>query len=312
MKRLFRVITIIFLLFIVSICVSSCKTEIEELEIQGLYMSEERIKEYLQPYEEYKVAIEEGKKRKIASSGWYNLSSKQESKIVSDGNSITTNTYINGEIYDSFSFIDKKAKIDIDVELSVIEKQENSHLQYSSNAKISIILIEGLLWIKGKMDFDIDGKNSVKSKIYKKYYCDEYNSLTYTMNDDVDLSQILEILEGIMEQFLNFKNGSIIESISKNFLDNLGSVSKDTSIYETEKGIMTETTNNDENSYSVEKASYEFEKDSYLFKNIELYSSINYKNVDKNSILEQKSYSKIRKKLMGIINEPINKSKYGW
>lgn len=298
---------ILLLLFAVLIGLSSCKKEIKELKLSGSIMSEKEMKEYINGYNKYALDISEGRKRKEISSNWYSFSSKFQTKDESENTTSFADITMSGDFYDSFTIIDRKVNLKMNFEMEMTKKEDDKTTKATLKGKLSFILVDGLWWIKGKVSYDVDDSQSFETKIYKKAAYNDKISLD-TDRMDVSMDDIFEVVDEMLP-FVNSQSGCVIEKLGSIFIYNLDK--KNSSVYQTKNGYMVEEiSGNGEDVSSVTRELYEFEKDSYIPKKIETYNCTK-KSGEKYSS-EVTSTLTIKKKLMGIINAPINKSKYGW
>lgn len=312
MRKKNKIITFLLLLFVALIGLSSCKKEIKELKLSGSKMSKEEIRNYVYNYEEYNTAIANGEIGKEISSNWYDFSGKYKYNSIEEEREAVSDISVNGEFYDSFSPMDLKIKINIDFETLLTTKEESKTIKHLTKGKYTLILINGIWWIKGKITSDIKNSYHYVSKTYRKI---SYKRLSFGENGFSE-DALYEIFDEVL--FFLFEEGSIMEKMGNNFIESLGKYSNEgdntdkvkNNVYKTKKATMTERIFNNEKESSIEKSIYEFEKNSYIPKKIESYNY--YKRTTDSKTSETITSLKIKKKLMGIINAPINKSRYGW
>lgn len=307
MKKKTKII-IVLLLFVVLIGLSSCKKKIKELEVSGSRMSKNEIQEYIDGYNKYALDISEGRRRKEISSNWYSFSSKFQTKTESENSTIFADISMNGDFYDSFAVMDKKFNLKMNFEMEMTEKEDDKTTKETFKGKISFILVDGLWWIKGKVSYDADDSESFKTTICQKIAAGDGISLDYMGGRFIEIVEVLDTIADMLP-FMDSHSGCVVEGLGETFIYKLDA--KNSDLYKTKNGYMLEEiSGNAGNKSSVTRELYEFEKDSYIPKKIETYNYT--KESGEKYSLEVTSTLIIKKKLMGIINAPINKSKYGW
>lgn len=306
-----KIKTIILFTVIVSFLMglTSCKKEIKEIELNGSRMSTKQLEKYVGDFNDYKSAEEDGSRRRNISSNWYNFSSAYKLKKDGKDSSVNADININGEFYDAFSPMDLKMKIKMDMDMDVSSTKEEKKYDSKYKCKLTMILVDGIWWIKGKTVLDMGKKVKISSQICKK---EKYNSdLSFDSDIIFEETSALEYIKEML--FFIDKKGSIMEELGSTFildLKNYLGEGDNRKVFKEENTLYKSKSIQEKTNSVVERQKYEFEKNSYIPKNIEVYEHT--KTLDSNTSEESTICTKISKKMMGIIGAPINKNKYGW
>lgn len=299
---------ILLLLFFVLIGLSSCKKEIKELKVSGSRMSQNEILEYIDGYYKYESDIVEGRKRKEISSNWYSFSSRFQTKDESENITAFSDISMSGDFYDSFVTMDRKVNLKMNLEMEMTEKKDDKTYKRKTKGKLSFILVDGLWWIKGKVSYEVDDSEKYETTMCHKIPVKDGMPVDYMGGRFIEIMEVLDKIANMLP-FMSSHRGCVVQGLGKNFIYKLDVRKSD--LFKTKNGfLLEESSGNTGKKSTVTRELYEFEKDSYIPKKIVKYNCTKESGEKSNS--EVTSTLTIKKKLMGIINAPIDKSKYGW
>lgn len=310
MKKRIKTMAFSLLIFAFLMGFTSCKKEIKELKLSGARMSTEQLTKYVDDFNAYEEAIKTGNQGRMVSSNWYDFSAVCQENIEGANSTIKADVKMKGEFHDAPSVMDMRMKIKANIDMDVDTHTEKENYKTKYKCKMTMILIDGIWWLNGKIVMD-GGKNyKLTSQICKKVEYDSKISLNIGDINDVDVN-FMEYINMLLP--FSKTGGSIMEQFGREFIRDLKNYSGEgetAKVFKEGNTLYKSYGDQYSEGSNAKREKCEFEENTYLPKTIEAYEYS--KTFGKVGYEESTSYMKISKKMMGIIGAPANKNKYGW